>query len=170
MFPNRLNNAAFPSITGNAASGPMLPNPNTADPSVTTAIEFRFDVNRRASSLFFAIAKHTRATPGVYTIDKSSRFRIGCFDRISIFPPRCIKNVRSETFPITTPGTNRITATNSSACSVSRAPHVTSICNRSCPDAVTSNAVTLPPAASTADVNADTDPPPAGTSNRTVIE
>ena len=65
MPPNRLNSAALPSITGIAASGPMLPRPSTADPSLTTATVFRLIVNRRASSLFLAIARQTRATPGV---------------------------------------------------------------------------------------------------------
>ncbi len=61
----RLNSADLPSMTGSAAAGPMLPRPRTADPSVTTATEFRFTVSRRASSGFAAIASHTRATPGV---------------------------------------------------------------------------------------------------------
>ena len=65
MPPNRLNSAALPSITGIAASGPMLPRPSTAEPSLTTATVFRLIVNRRASSWFLAIARHTRATPGV---------------------------------------------------------------------------------------------------------
>ncbi len=34
---NSLNRAALPSITGSAASGPMLPSPRTAVPSLTTA-------------------------------------------------------------------------------------------------------------------------------------
>ena len=63
--PKRLNSAALPSITGRAASGPRLPSPSTADPSVTTAMLFRLMVSRLASSTFLAIAKHTRATPGV---------------------------------------------------------------------------------------------------------
>ena len=62
---NRLNSAAFPSITGSAAAGPMLPRPSTADPSVTTATVLRLIVSRRASSGFFAIARQIRATPGV---------------------------------------------------------------------------------------------------------
>ncbi len=41
---NDLNIAAFPSITGNAASGPMFPSPKTALPSVITATEFCFIV------------------------------------------------------------------------------------------------------------------------------
>ena len=62
---NCLNSAAFPSITGKAAAGPMLPRPSTAEPSVTTATVFRLIVNRRASAGFSAIARQTRATPGV---------------------------------------------------------------------------------------------------------
>ena len=62
---NRLNNAALPSITGRAAAGPMFPRPSTAVPSVTTATVLRLIVNRRASAGLAAIARHTRATPGV---------------------------------------------------------------------------------------------------------
>ena len=38
--PNSLNKTAFPSITGIAASAPMLPRPKTALPSETTATVF----------------------------------------------------------------------------------------------------------------------------------
>ena len=62
---NRLNSAALPSITGRAAFGPMLPRPSTAEPSVTTATLLRLIVSRRASSGLAAIARQTRATPGV---------------------------------------------------------------------------------------------------------
>ena len=62
---NRLNSAALPSITGSAAFGPMLPSPSTAEPSVTTATLLRLIVSRRASSGLAAIARQTRATPGV---------------------------------------------------------------------------------------------------------
>ena len=62
---NCLNSAAFPSITGSAAAGPMSPRPSTAVPSVTTATVLRLIVSRRASAGFFAMARHTRATPGV---------------------------------------------------------------------------------------------------------
>ena len=48
MPPNRLNSAALPSITGSAAAGPMLPNPSTAEPSLTTATVLRFMVSRRS--------------------------------------------------------------------------------------------------------------------------
>ena len=65
MPAKRLNSAALPSITGIAASGPMLPSPSTAEPSVTTATVLRLMVSRRASSGLAAMAWHTRATPGV---------------------------------------------------------------------------------------------------------
>ena len=65
MPAKRLNSAALPSITGSAASGPMLPSPSTAEPSVTTATVLRLMVRRRASSGFSAMARQTRATPGV---------------------------------------------------------------------------------------------------------
>ena len=65
MPANRLNRAALPSITGSAASGPMSPSPSTAVPSVTTATQLRLIVRFRASCGFSAIARHTRATPGV---------------------------------------------------------------------------------------------------------
>ncbi len=45
-FPNALNSAHFPSMTGMPASGPMLPRPSTALPSVTTATR----LERRVSS------------------------------------------------------------------------------------------------------------------------
>ena len=65
MSANRLNRAALPSMTGSAASGPMSPSPSTAVPSVTTATVLRLMVSRRASAGFSAMARQTRATPGV---------------------------------------------------------------------------------------------------------
>ena len=64
MLANRLNSAALPSITGSAASGPRLPSPSTAEPSVTTATVLRLIVSRRTSPGRSTIARHTRATPG----------------------------------------------------------------------------------------------------------
>ena len=61
----RLKSAALPSITGNAAAGPILPKPKTAEPSVTTATVFRLIVKRRASAGSSTIAWQMRATPGV---------------------------------------------------------------------------------------------------------
>jgi len=65
MLANRLNRAALPSITGNAAPGPMLPSPSTAEPSVTTATELPLMVSRETSSGLLARARLTRPTPGV---------------------------------------------------------------------------------------------------------
>ena len=93
----RLNRAAFPSITGSAAAGPIFPRPSTAEPSVTTATVLRFIVKRRTSVGSSTIAWQMRATPGVYARDKSSRVFSGTFDVTSIFPPRWSKNVRSLT-------------------------------------------------------------------------
>ena len=52
-------------MTGSAPSGPMLPRPRTADPSVTTATVLRLMVRRLASAGFSAMAMQTLATPGV---------------------------------------------------------------------------------------------------------
>ena len=62
---NSLKSIALPSMTGSAASGPRLPSPSTAEPSVTIATVLRFVVSVQAFSGFSAIARLTRATPGV---------------------------------------------------------------------------------------------------------
>ena len=64
-FAKRLKSAALPSMTGIAASGPISPNPRTAEPSLTTATVFFLVVNSYASSTSSAIADDTDATPGV---------------------------------------------------------------------------------------------------------
>ena len=69
-----------------------------------------------------------------------------------------------------TPSTRASASVSCWACSVSLAAQVTSICSRSCPDAVTSSAVTIPPASSTAWVSWLTAFPRAGTSSRMVME
>ena len=63
--PNSLKRTAFPSITGMAASGPILPSPSTALPSDTTAIVLDLIVYLYAASLSSAITLHGSATPGV---------------------------------------------------------------------------------------------------------
>ena len=73
MSANSLNNIALPSITGMPASGPMLPSPSTAEPSLTTATELCLMVSVLALLLSAAIAMQTRATPGVYAIESASR-------------------------------------------------------------------------------------------------
>ena len=62
---NSLNSIALPSITGIAASGPMLPSPSTALPSETTATVLRLIVYSKAFERSFAISVQTLATPGV---------------------------------------------------------------------------------------------------------
>ena len=62
---NSLNRQHLPSITGIAARGPMSPSPSTAVPSETTATVLRLIVYWNALSGSSAIARQTRATPGV---------------------------------------------------------------------------------------------------------
>ena len=63
--PNSLKSIALPSITGSAAAGPMSPSPSTAEPSVTTATMCCFEVSVQTLCGSSAIARETRATPGV---------------------------------------------------------------------------------------------------------
>ena len=60
-----LKSIALPSMTGIAASGPMLPRPSTAVPSETTATVWPRMVSAQPLSGSSAIACETRATPGV---------------------------------------------------------------------------------------------------------
>ncbi len=146
----RLNSAAFPSMTGRAAWGPRLPSPSTAEPSVTTATVLPLVVSFATSAGRSAMARHTRATPGVYAMDRSSRVRSGILDSTEIFPPRCSRKVRSLTRWTAAPGTLRRAATNSSAWAESPAEQETSTVRRSGRDSAMSMAVTRPPAAPTA--------------------
>ena len=65
MPANSLNSTALPSITGIAASGPMSPSPSTAVPSLTMATQLRLIVRFQTLSGSSAMARETRATPGV---------------------------------------------------------------------------------------------------------
>ena len=123
---NSLNSTALPSITGIAAAGPMSPSPSTAVPSETTATQFFLIVRFQADSGSSAIARQTRATPGVYAIERSSRVFRGVFGTTSSFPPRWRRNVRSETCSTSTPSTPRTAATIASRCSSLDACTVTS--------------------------------------------
>ena len=114
---NSLNSIALPSITGSAAPGPMSPRPRTAEPSVTTAMVLPLPVRFQTLSGSSAMARETRATPGVYAIERSSRVRIGTFADISILPPLCIRNVRSETLRTRMPSIALIASTTRSPCS-----------------------------------------------------
>jgi hypothetical protein len=96
--------------------------------------------------------------------------RSGTFERISILPPRCSRNVRSLTLRTDTPGIAAIAATSDSACAVSVAAQVTSMRSFPCWPGVTSSAVTTPPVCSTARVISLTERPCSATSSRTVVE
>ena len=65
MPAKRWNSTPLPSITGFAASGPMLPRPSTAVPLDTTATRLPLPVKRYAASGSASMARHGRATPGV---------------------------------------------------------------------------------------------------------
>jgi len=82
---NCLKRAHFHSITGRAASGPIFPSHNTADPSDITATVFPLRVYFFARFLSFAIARQGSATPGEYTVERSSLLSIGLLSLVSIF-------------------------------------------------------------------------------------
>ena len=81
-----LNRIDFTSITAIAASGPTLPSPNTADPSVTTATLLARFVKANDSDLSLAMAILTAATPGVYAIDNSSAVSTFILEAILTLP------------------------------------------------------------------------------------
>ncbi len=124
----------------------MFPRPKTADPSVTTATVLRLIVRRRASDGSATIAWHIRATPGVYARDKSSRVFNGTFEAISIFPPRCKRNVLSLTLRTVKSELSEIAVVICSACSASMVSHVMSMTTFSRRDSTTSSAVIVAPA------------------------
>ena len=166
---NRLNSAALPSITGNAAAAPMSPRPSTAVPSVTTATVLRLMVSRRASAGLAAIARHTRATPGVYARERSSRLRSSTLGSTDSFPPRCIKKVRSLTLRTSTPSSASTAAATCSAWSSPEVLQVMSTTKLSCVDSITSRAVISAPAEAAAAVNSEVALNPAGAATRIVI-
>ena len=84
--PNSLKRIALPSMTGRAASGPILPRPRTAEPSETTATLFALQVRSYAFVLSLAISRQTAATPGVYAVERSSFVARATFEVTEIFP------------------------------------------------------------------------------------
>ena len=149
--PNSLNSIALPSITGSAARGPMSPNPRTAVPSDTTATVLRLIVYWKALSGSSAIARQTRATPGVYAIERSSRVFSGLLLRISILPPACNENVRSVVSRTRAPATASTAAVNRGQSVASPVSTVMSriVCWRS--TCTRSTAPIVPPASPIAD-------------------
>ena len=59
-------------MTGIPASGPMLPSPSTAVPSLTTATELPRPVYSQTASGLLWISMQGTATPGVYARERSS--------------------------------------------------------------------------------------------------
>ena len=165
---NSLKMSALPSMTGWAPLGPMSPRPSTAVPSVTTATEFCLIVSVYAFSGSLWIAMQTRATPGVYAIDRSSRFFTVARPLISILPPRCMRKVRSETLTTRTPPTPRIFSTICSPCASSRALNVRSRVTVDLPTVTRSTAPMSPPALPMAEVTRPSIPGWLSTSTRTV--
>jgi hypothetical protein len=88
------------------------------------------DRTRRAEP---AIALETRATPGVYAIERSSRVLSGTREWISSLPPRWLGNVRSETASTSMPSRAFTAAATRSICASSATTIVTSrtLCARS---------------------------------------
>ena len=117
---NSLKSRALPSITGSAASGPMLPRPSTAVPSVTMATVFFLIVRSWARARSLAISLQTRATPGVYAIDRSSLSPTGSRGSTSILPPSCSSKVRSTHSMTSTPSRPSMWRRTSSWCASSR--------------------------------------------------
>ena len=64
ILANFLNRTAFPSITGFEARAPILPNPKTAEPLLTTATKLAREVYLLTSSGFLSMAIEASATPG----------------------------------------------------------------------------------------------------------
>src|SRR3990170_1728372 len=98
------------------------------------------------------MAMQTRATPGVYAIDRSSRVLTLILPRTSILPPRCMRKVRSETLTTFTPVTARIRSTTCWPWRSSRALNVRSRVIVDLPTSTRSIAPMSPPALPMADV------------------
>ena len=71
MPANFWNSTPLPSITGLAASGPMLPRPSTAVPLLITATRLERAVYSAAVVGSSTIASQAAATPGEYASDRS---------------------------------------------------------------------------------------------------
>jgi hypothetical protein len=110
---NSLNSIALPPSP--AWPRPMSPRPSTALPSGTTATVLLLMVSAQALTGSSWMAIETRATPGVYAIERSSRVFSGSLELTSILPPLCIRKVRSETLSTRTPSRSRTTRTTASA-------------------------------------------------------
>ena len=92
------------------------------------------------------MAMQTRATPGVYTMERSLRVLIGILALTSILPPRWARNVRSETPTTFTCGILPTALAMICSCASSRALTVISRMIVSFPKPAMSTAPMSPPA------------------------
>ena len=88
--PSSLKRTHLPSMTGMAPSGPRLPRPRTAEPSLITATVRPRPVSSYESSGLAATALLTWPTPGVYASERSSAVLSGMRDTMESFP-RCLR-------------------------------------------------------------------------------
>ena len=116
-----------------------------------------------------AIAMQTRATPGVYAMERSFRVLIATLGWSAIFPPRCIRKVRSETFTTFTPGIALTASMIFWACSMPFARAVTSRVTVPFPWPERSTAPMSPPTSPIAVVTLPSMPTLFWISNRIVI-
>ena len=93
-----------------------------------------------------AISMHTRATPGVYAIDRSSMSRTGARGSTSILPPLCMVNVRSSQSSTSIPSRARTASRTSCWCSTEVQLTTTSSSRWACFASKPSRAAMLAPA------------------------
>ncbi len=86
MPANFWNSTPLPSITGFAASGPMLPRPRTAVPFVITATRLPRAVTVETSPGSATIASQAAATPGEYASARSRCVTSGLVGDMRILP------------------------------------------------------------------------------------
>jgi hypothetical protein len=101
-------------------------------------------------------------------MDRSSRVLSGALFWTRIFPPRCMRKVRSDTLMTRTPSRVRIATTMACPCSSSRALMVRSRTTRSRVESTMSTAPMSPPASPIADVTRPSMPGRLRISTRTV--
>jgi hypothetical protein len=114
-------NMHLASTAGSDASAPMSPAPTTELPSLTTSTLLPLIVRSQARSGSWWMAMQTRATPGVYAIERSSRPSSGTRFCIVIFPPTCERKTRSLTLITWRPSTSSSAPRIARPCSASRA-------------------------------------------------
>ncbi len=110
----------------------------------------------------------TRATPGVYAIDRSSRVATGTRFCMPTLPPTCDMKMRSLTPSMRTPSTPLTAACRASPCASSDAWIVMSRVTASLRERTMSTPTTSPPASEMAASTLPSIPWPAGMTARMV--